>query len=212
MNCIREDAFNLATEVAGMVKDEQNNDAMVIIAPPFVHLAAVSQIVKGTNVKIAAQNVSSESHGAFTGEISAAMLKSVGVSYVIIGHSERRLYFSESAAELAKKTNQVLLNSMIPVFCVGETLPQRESNEQEQVVGKQLSEGLFHLKEAEFSKVVIAYEPVWAIGTGKTATSAQAQEMHQFIRNHIASEYGMVDPAMKTMRKSCFRCRMWMEV
>jgi len=190
MNCNREEAFSLATEVAGMVNDELNGDVRVILAPPFVHVAAVSQIVKNTNVKVAAQNCATEAQGAYTGEISASMLKTVGAEYVIIGHSERRHYFNESASELTAKTNQALEQGLIPIFCVGETLPQRESNQQEKVVASQLTEALFHLAADAFSKLVIAYEPVWAIGTGKTASSAQAQEMHFFIRKHIGSKYG----------------------
>ena len=190
MNCNREEAFSLATEVSGMVKDELNNSAVVILSPPFVHIGAVAQIVKGTSVKVAGQNCSSEAQGAFTGEVSAAMLKSVGADYVIVGHSERRMYFKETAADLYKKTVLALASNLIPIFCVGETLPQRESGNQEAIVGEQLTDGLFQLDQESFSKVIIAYEPVWAIGTGKTATSGQAQEMHRYIRKHIGSKYG----------------------
>ncbi len=190
MNCNREEAFGLATEVSGIVNDELNSDTIVILSPPFVHIGAVAQIVKGTKVKVAAQNCSSEAQGAFTGEVSAAMLKSVGADYVIIGHSERRMYFKETAAELHRKTVLALENSLVPIFCVGETLPQRESGKQEAIVGEQLMEGLFELTASSFSKVIIAYEPVWAIGTGKTATADQAQEMHRFIRKHVGSKYG----------------------
>jgi len=189
MNCNREEAFSLATEIAGIVKDEQNSDVVVILAPAFVHLGAVTQIVKGTNIKVAAQNCSLAAKGAFTGEVSASMLKSTGVEYVIIGHSERRLYFNESAEELYKKSIQAIENGLIPIFCVGETLPQREKNQQQQIIGAQLTEGLFQFDTSAFSKIVIAYEPVWAIGTGMTATSAQAQEMHLFIRKHIETKY-----------------------
>jgi triosephosphate isomerase len=190
MNCNLEEAFSLASEIAGMVKDEQLNNATVILAPPFVYLSGIIQIVKGTGIKVAAQNCSYESQGAYTGEVAASMLKSVGADYVIIGHSERRLYFNETAEDLSKKTNLALLNGLIPVFCVGETLPERESGQQRDVVAKQLNESLFSLSAESFSKVVIAYEPVWAIGTGKTATPEQAQEMHLFIRNHIEKKYG----------------------
>lgn len=190
MNCNQEEAYSLATEVTGMWGDEISNDAIVILAPPFVFLAGVKQLIKGTGIKIAAQNCSGESPGAFTGEVSASMLKSIGTEYVIIGHSERRLYFKETEGELTKKVNSVLSNGLLPIFCVGESLPQREANEQESVVSAQLTGSLFHLEENDFIKVVIAYEPVWAIGTGKTATAGQAQEMHNFIRNQIAARYG----------------------
>lgn len=189
MNCNQEEAFSLATEVAGMWGDEKNNDAIVILSPPFVFLAGVKQLVKGTEIKIAAQNCSGESHGAFTGEVAASMLRSIGTEYVIIGHSERRLYFKETAAELVKKVDSAIGNGLIPIFCVGESLPQREANDQEKVVASQLTDALFHLEQNNFDKVIIAYEPVWAIGTGKTASSAQAQEMHSFIRNEIAKKY-----------------------
>ncbi len=190
MNCNREEALSLATEVTGMISDEQNNNVIVILAPPFVHIAGVSHIVKGTAVKLAAQNCSTEVSGAFTGEIAASMLKSVGAHYVIIGHSERRLYFKETGEQLAKKTGIVLDNNLTPIFCVGESLPQREAGKHEEIIAQQLTEGLFHLDNDYFLRVVIAYEPVWAIGTGRTATSAQAQDMHRFIRKHVASKYG----------------------
>lgn len=189
MNCNQEEAYSLATEVAGMWGDEKNNDAVVILSPPFVFLSGVRQLLKGTEIKIAAQNCSGESQGAFTGEVAASMLQSIGTEYVIIGHSERRLYFKESPEELVKKVNSAMGNGLIPIFCVGESLPQREADEQEKIVTSQLSDGLFHLEQKDFEKIIIAYEPVWAIGTGKTATSAQAQEMHSFIRNEIAKKY-----------------------
>lgn len=190
MNCNREDALILVTEIAGMLKDEQRNSALVILAPPFVHIASVSHAVKSTNIKTAAQNCASENSGAFTGEVAASMIKSVGADYVIIGHSERRNYFSETNDSLAKKTDQALQAGLIPIFCVGELLPEREAGIQEITVQKQLEESLFHLAAADFEKLVIAYEPVWAIGTGKTATPEQAQEMHEFIRTLIESKYG----------------------
>lgn len=190
MNCNREEALSLATEVAGIIKDEQNNDVVVILAPPFVHIAGVSHIVKGTTIKLAAQNCSTENSGAYTGEISAPMLKSVGTEYIIIGHSERRLYFNETADQLARKVSVVLEHELTPIFCVGESLAQRDAGNHETIIAEQLTEGLFHLDNTDFSKVIIAYEPVWAIGTGRTASSVQAQEMHKFIRNHVAAKYG----------------------
>ena len=190
MNCNREEAFGLANEIRDMIGDELHNDAVVILAPPYVHLAAVVQIVKGTRIKVAAQNCSSHSQGAYTGEISAAMLHSLGVEYVIIGHSERRSYFKETAEDLISKTMQALENGLSPIFCIGETLPEREAGNHEAVVAQQLDETLLHLNPNLLSKVILAYEPVWAIGTGKTATSAQAQEMQAFIRSHVKSKFG----------------------
>jgi triosephosphate isomerase len=141
-------------------------------------------------VNIGAQNCSSKASGAYTGEISAEMLKSIGVKYVILGHSERREYFKESNADLAEKVNIVLKNGMTPIFCCGETLAQREKGIHIDFVNSQLTESLFHLGEEDFRKIVIAYEPIWAIGTGVTASTAQAQEMHEKIRTHLVSKYG----------------------
>src|SRR5688572_7019219 len=177
MNCNREEAFGLANEIRDMIADELHNDAIVIVAPPFVHLNAVVQIVKGTRIKVAAQNCSSQPYGAYTGEISASMIRSTGAEYVIIGHSERRTFFNETAEDLINKTMQALENGLSPIFCIGETLPDREAGNQESVVARQLDETLLHLNPNLLSKVILAYEPVWAIGTGKTATPAQAQEM-----------------------------------
>ncbi|MBK7969983.1 MAG: triose-phosphate isomerase [Bacteroidetes bacterium] len=190
MNTNREEAFSLATEVSGMLKNEQVSAVKVILAPPFVHIGAVAQLLNGTGIGVAAQNCASEVSGAFTGEISAPMIHSVGASYVLIGHSERRAYFNEDNALLAKKTQLALDHHLIPIFCVGETLPERESGKHEETVFSQLEEGLFILPDTLFSKVIIAYEPVWAIGTGKTASPAQAQEMHAFIRGKINNRYG----------------------
>jgi triosephosphate isomerase len=139
---------------------------------------------------LAAQNCHHKTSGAFTGEISVDMLKSVGVSFVIIGHSERRMYFQETNAQLAEKTNQLLEKGMRPIFCCGESLEQREKDIHTDFVRQQLTESLFHLDTSQLQKVVIAYEPIWAIGTGKTASTEQAQEMHEIIRKHIASKYG----------------------
>src|SRR5688572_29139184 len=161
MNCNREEALILATEVSGMLRDEQTNDVKVILAPPFVHLAGVSALLKESNVQVAAQNCAAEAKGAFTGEVSAEMIKSVGAEYVIIGDSERRQYFKETHAELAKKTNEALSEGLSPIFCVGESLAQREAGMEESIIGQQLSESLYHLTTEQFSKVVIAYEPVW---------------------------------------------------
>lgn len=190
MNKNAEDGQKLASEVVNMVKDEVTNDATIVICPPFLTIFPVEKLVKGTKVQLGAQNCYSKASGAYTGEVSAEMLKSVGVQFVILGHSERREYFAESNQLLTEKVNIVLANGQTPIFCCGETLDQRQKGIHLDFVKSQLTESLFHLPEAEFKKVVIAYEPIWAIGTGVTATSAQAQEMHEIIRNHIASKYG----------------------
>lgn len=164
------------------------SDAIMIIAPPFTHLAKVGEIL--TNVKLSSQNCSSEEKGAFTGEVSVDMIKSVGAEYVIIGHSERREYFNEDSATLAKKVDLALSRGMKPIFCIGEVLAEREKKAHFNVIFTQLADGLFHLSEEEFKNIVLAYEPVWAIGTGVTASSEQAQEMHNFIRLKIEENYG----------------------
>lgn len=190
MNKTLEDSLKLATEVVTISNDEVNNNVQIVMCVPFTSLFAVSNIVKGTKVALGAQNCYSKSSGAYTGEISAEMLKSVGVQYVILGHSERREYFGESNALLAEKVNIVLATGMTPIFCCGETLAQREKGIHIDFINAQLTESLFHLSADDMKKVIIAYEPIWAIGTGVTASTAQAQEMHELIRKHIASKYG----------------------
>ena len=168
----------------------------VIFCPPAIHLNYLSVLTKGiNNLHLGGQNCNENPKGAFTGEVSASMLKSVGCDYVILGHSERREYYKEDGELLANKVNEVLAKGLQPIFCIGEKLDAREAGNQEKVVGKQLKEGLFHLNEEAFGNVVIAYEPVWAIGTGKTASPEQAQEMHAFIRNMIGKKYnsGLAD-------------------
>jgi triosephosphate isomerase (TIM) len=189
MNKTHEEGLKLATEIVNMVKDEVRNDAQVVICPPFVSIQGIARLLD-SRVNIGAQNCNSKASGAYTGEISAEMLKSIGVKYVILGHSERREYFKESNADLAEKVNIVLKNGMTPIFCCGETLAQREKGIHIDFVNSQLTESLFHLGEEDFRKIVIAYEPIWAIGTGVTASTAQAQEMHEKIRTHLVSKYG----------------------
>jgi len=174
---------NAAVEAAGELKCD------VVIAPPFLHLTEVSKHV-GAKVGVSAQNCAAEASGAFTGEVSAAMLQSAGIPYVIIGHSERRTYYGDTEDILVKKLLQALSNGLKPIFCIGETLSDREALIAHYIVKTQVEKGLFHLSAEDFSKVVIAYEPVWAIGTGLTATDEQAQEMHAFIRRTIAQKYG----------------------
>lgn len=190
MNKSFEEGMALVTEVAGMIKDEYNGSAHVAIIPPFIHINAVSRMLTGhKNMFSGAQNCSNHESGAYTGEVSAGMIKSCGAQYVIIGHSERRQYFNESNDWLARKVDAVLKNDLNPIYCCGETLEERESNVHFEVLKKQVSEGLFHLTAEQFASVVIAYEPVWAIGTGKTASTAQAQEVHAFIRNLVKEKY-----------------------
>lgn len=162
----------------------------IILAPPFTNLYSVFSAFRETPVKIAAQNMHQEDSGAFTGEISAKMLKSVGAKCVILGHSERREYFGETNAMLAQKTDTALKNEMTVIFCVGELLEHRRKHTHFHQVEKQLKEALFHLETEAWKNIIIAYEPVWAIGTGETASPEQAQEMHAFIRKILASRYG----------------------
>ena len=160
------------------------------IAPPFTHLYAVSQQIAGSKIALGAQNCAAHEKGAYTGEVSAAMLASVPCQYVIIGHSERREYYGEDAPILTKKLAQALQAGLIPIFCVGERLQEREEGRHFEVIASQLNEAITLLVPSDFSKVVIAYEPVWAIGTGRTATAEQAQEVHAFIRKTLAKAFG----------------------
>lgn len=165
-------------------------DAKVIIAPPFVNLASAVDHTEFTAIDVAAQNMHQAEGGAFTGEISADMLKSIGVDIVILGHSERRAYFHETDALLANKVDTALKHEMKVIFCFGEELKDRQNKQHFNVVEYQLKDGLFHLPESAWANIILAYEPVWAIGTGETATPEQAQEMHKFIRETILERYG----------------------
>ena len=167
-----------------------NERNKVVIAPPYLHLTqTAAQLISMIDVHLGAQNCHSEASGAYTGEVSAAMLKSAEVEYVIIGHSERREYFKEDSAMLAKKVNQALSHGIEVIFCCGEPLEIRDAGTQNAYVEQQIKEGIFHLSDAQLEHVVIAYEPIWAIGTGRTATSAQAQDMHAHIRSVLATKY-----------------------
>ncbi|HBY66529.1 MAG TPA: triose-phosphate isomerase [Flavobacteriaceae bacterium] len=161
----------------------------LMIAPAFTNLNHTYQSVKDHPVTVVAQNMHQSDKGAFTGEVSAAMLKSVGVQTVILGHSERRSIFKEDNDLLAEKVNTALENKMTVIFCIGEELNDRETDDHFKVIGEQLEEGLFHLSESNWKNIIVAYEPVWAIGTGETASPEQAQEMHAFIRKAIAEAY-----------------------
>jgi len=190
MNMDYQEGLSLFSEVINMVHDEVTGKQQAVICSPFIHLHSLVQMVKGYNkVSIGAQNAHQAESGAYTGEISAKMIHSTGAEYVILGHSERRQYFGETNELLAKKTDTALKNSLKPIFCIGETLQEREADQHFDIIKSQLVEGVFHLDAEQFSKIVLAYEPVWAIGTGVTATSAQAQEIHAFIRMEIAAKY-----------------------
>ena len=162
----------------------------VIVAPTFVNLSAAADHLEFTNIEVAAQNMHQAEGGAFTGEISATMLKSVGINIVILGHSERRAYFHETDAMLANKVDTALKHEMEVIFCFGEELKDRQSGQHFNVVENQLKDGLFHLEASAWKNIILAYEPVWAIGTGETASPEQAQEMHEFIREIINKNYG----------------------
>lgn len=191
MNKTLDEANSLVSELMGMVSDEVRGDVKVILCTPFPYLYPVKQVLGNhARLQLGAQNCSEHQWGAYTGEVSAPMLSSMQIKYVIIGHSERRQYFQEESAQLAQKIDAALANGLTPIFCCGEPLVVREDNKHEALVKSQVEEALFHLPESAIRKIVIAYEPVWAIGTGKTATSQQAQEMHAVIRKHLAGRYG----------------------
>ncbi len=190
MNLNQQEAKDLLTNILDKLPKLTDNQQVVFSVPAIYLSNAVQQIGGISNVFVAAQNCHQNSNGAFTGEISAPMYSSVGVNHFVIGHSERREYFAESDALLAEKVNAVLANNSTPIFCCGEPLGIREAGTQNAFVETQLINSLFHLTPEQLLKVVIAYEPIWAIGTGKTASSAQAQEIHAFIRSVLATKYG----------------------
>ena len=191
MNMDYASGLSLFSEVLNMVNDEVRGDQEVVVCPPSLFVYSLAQLAKqNSRVSVGAQNSHQADSGAYTGEISASQIKSAGAEYVILGHSERRQYFGETNELLAKKTDAVLKNGLKPIFCIGETLEERNQNIHFQLIKEQLEQGVFHLLADEFAKVVLAYEPVWAIGTGLTATPEQAQEIHAFIRKEIAVKYG----------------------
>ena len=185
------DACQLASEIIYMVQDEVQHNPQIVVIPPYPFIAAVQHLIpEKSRVKVGAQNCHEEKNGAFTGEVAAGMLASLEVKYVVLGHSERRAQPGENDELIARKTNRVLENNMQPIFCCGEPLDVREAGNQESYTLGQVTNSLFHLEADTIKQVVIAYEPVWAIGTGKTATAEQAREMHKAIRNHLANQYG----------------------
>ncbi len=176
--------------ISELKKATKISPAEVMVAPTFTNLYTAFGSLKGTDIEVIAQNMHFAANGAYTGEISASMLKSVGVKTVILGHSERREYFNETDEMLAKKVDAALANSMRVIFCFGEVLEDRKSENHENVVESQIKNALFHLESDAFKHIVLAYEPVWAIGTGETASPEQAQDMHAFIRKTLADKYG----------------------
>lgn len=190
MNLTFGEADDLINEIAAFLKENSDENTGLILCPPAVYLELAGDIANESEFFVGAQNVSQFESGAYTGEISAKMLNSMGIDYVIIGHSERRKYFNESNETLAQKVNTALQYDLVPIFCCGELLPEREAGNHFGVVQKQLNESLFHLPESSFARIVIAYEPVWAIGTGKNASPEEAQEMHAYIRGLILEKYG----------------------
>ncbi|MFA5779411.1 MAG: triose-phosphate isomerase [Elusimicrobiota bacterium] len=191
MNKTVEESVELINAIKQKLSDgSATSDREVLVCPPFTSLVVVKEIVKNSVIKLGAQNMYFEKSGAYTGEISPLMLKNAGVEYVIIGHSERRQYFGETDESVHKKMKVAFENSIIPIVCVGETLQQREKNEAFSVIEKQVKIGVEGLSAEQSKKLVIAYEPVWAIGTGKTATPQQAEEIHAFIRKIYTEMYG----------------------
>jgi len=181
------ESISLVKELKKLVKEF--DDREIVVCPPFTSLAAVGAELKGSNIKLGAQNMHFKEEGAFTGEVSALMLKEIGVTYVILGHSERRHIFNENDELINKKVKSALENGLKPIFCVGETLDERDADKTKQIVSEQVNKGLENVKKEDMGNVVIAYEPVWAIGTGKTATPEQAEEVHVFIRGILKSMF-----------------------
>ncbi|MBQ7984168.1 MAG: triose-phosphate isomerase [Bacteroidales bacterium] len=189
MNKLFPEADDLINNIAEQLRNFDTSDVDVIICPPFPYLELVSDVSEDGDFFTGAQNVSKFENGAYTGEVSATMLKSLGVDYCIVGHSERRKYFKETNLDIAQKIDRLLNEDITPIMCVGETLEQRENGKHFEVIRTQMEEGIFHLKADDMQRCIIAYEPVWAIGTGQTATKEQAQEIHAFIRQLICDKY-----------------------
>ncbi len=187
MNKIISEARSFVEEMKSKVKDVEDKE--IVICPPYTSLIAVKQAISNSNIELGAQNVFWEEKGAYTGEISVKMLKDIGCKYIILGHSERRKYFFETDGIINKKIKKVLEESVSPIFCIGETLEERERNITFDVLKRQLTIGLNEIDINNVDKVVIAYEPVWAIGTGRTATPSQAEEAHYFIRNWVKEKF-----------------------
>ena len=189
MNKTLQEGVALATELKDILAAEKPN-CEVIIGTPFIHLATLSDLLKDSVIAVSAENCANKESGAYTGEVSAAMVKSTGAEYVILGHSERREYYKETPEILKEKVLLAQKNGLKVIFCIGESLAEREANKQNEVVKAELEGSVFNLAEEDFRKIIIAYEPIWAIGTGKTATAEQAEEIHAYIRSIIAEKYG----------------------
>ncbi|MEL7586040.1 MAG: triose-phosphate isomerase, partial [Prolixibacteraceae bacterium] len=185
-----QEGIELAKAVSDKVASDGAKDVVVVLAVPFTHLTKVVESVDTKRIGVSAQNCAAEAKGAFTGEVSAAMVKSTGAGYVVLGHSERREYYGETSEILNKKVALALDNGLTPIYCCGEALAVRQAGSQNAFVKQQLDETVFNLPVEEFSKLIIAYEPIWAIGTGVTASSEQAQEMLAYIRTLIAKKFG----------------------
>lgn len=189
MNTTLPEGLELAKGLDAALKGKQTN-CDVIIGVPFTHLASIAAAIDTNKIGVAAENCADQEKGAYTGEVSAAMVAATGAKYVILGHSERRSYYHETPEMLKTKVNLALANGLTPIFCIGEVLEEREAGKHFEVVDAQIKESLFDLSAEDFSKLILAYEPVWAIGTGKTATADQAQEIHAHIRKTLAGKYG----------------------
>ena len=189
-NTTLQEGVELAKAVDTVVAAEGAKDVIVVLGTPFTHITKVIETVNSQRIGVAAQNCAAEAKGAFTGEVSAAMVKSTGAGYVILGHSERREYYGETSEILNKKVALALANGLTPIYCCGEALAIRQAGTHNEFVKQQLEETIFALSPDDFKKIVIAYEPIWAIGTGVTASSGQAQDMHENIRASIAAKYG----------------------
>ena len=189
MNKTLQEGLELAKGIEAALAGKTPN-CDVIIGTPFIHLASVVDAIDTNKIGVAAENCADKASGAYTGEVSAQMVASTGAKYVILGHPERRAYYHETPEILKEKTILALANGLTPIFCIGEVLEEREAGKHFDVVKAQIEESLFNLSAEDFGKIILAYEPVWAIGTGKTATAEQAQEMHAFIRKTIADKYG----------------------
>ena len=189
MNKTLQEGVELAKELNSLVA-AITPKCKIVLGTPFTHITEVVKTVDAKKIGVAAQNCADKAAGAYTGEISASMIQSTGAQYVILGHSERRQYYGENNATLKEKTDLALANGLTPIFCIGEVLAEREASKHFDVVKSQIEEALFHLSAEAFGKIVLAYEPVWAIGTGKTASAEQAQEIHAFIRKTLVAKYG----------------------
>jgi triosephosphate isomerase (TIM) len=190
MNKTFSEAEDLLFNIADLLKENRPAGTEILVCPPAIYLELAADIAHENGFACGAQNLSEHESGAYTGEISAAMIASTGAKYVIIGHSERRTFYGEKDTLLALKVSQALKHDLIPIYCCGEVLAEREAEKHFEIVGNQISQALFHLSAGDFEKVVIAYEPVWAIGTGRTASPAQAQEMHAYIREVLSGKFG----------------------